>query len=422
MSRRGTVRRRCSTCGRTVEDRSCTSCPQSRSTWSFVVDIGAVGGRRRQVRRGGFDTKREAVDEMGRLQESVRTSTYVEPSGQLVAGYLQGWLNGLPATGLEQSTVAAYRSLMEVHAIPELGDEPLQSLDPMMLDRLYAKMLREGRRDGRGGLSPRTTRFTHTVLRKALADAVRKGLLVANPADRATPPSTKAASPPEMKFWTPEELYVFLGSIDTNARLFCMWRVLALTGLRRGEAAGLRWQDVDLEGDEQDPGRIRVAQQYKPDGKGGFVFGAPKSEQGRRTVNLDPETVVVLRDHRQRQLDERSRLGLSDRPQLVFTNVDGGPIRPDSGISKRFDRLVRETDLPRIRLHDLRHTHCAHLIASGTDLKAISTRLGHASVSFTLDRYGHLLPGRQAEAAARVAAMVDDFGRNPPVRGRRQEL
>ncbi len=279
-----------------------------------------------------------------------------------------------------------------------------------------------GRRDGQGGLSPRTTRFTHTVLRKALADAVRKGLLVANPADRATPPSTKAARPPEMKFWTPEELYAFLASVDSSDRLYGIWRVLALTGLRRGEAAGLQWQDVDLRGDEQDPGRIRVARQYKPDGKGGFIFGPLKSEQGRRTVNLDPTTVEVLRDHRQRQLEERSQLGLSGRPQLVFTSLDGGPIRPDSGISKKFDRLVGETDLPRIRLHDLRHTHCAHLIASGTDLKAISTRLGHASASFTLDRYGHLLPGRQAEAAARVAAMVDDFGQTPPVLIRPQEL
>jgi integrase len=114
-----------------------------------------------------------------------------------------------------------------------------------------------------------------------------------------------------MKFWTPEELYAFLASIDTGDRLYAMWRVLALTGLRRGEVAGLRWQDIDLEGDEQDPGRIRVAQQYKPDGRGVFVFGAPKSEQGRRTVNLDPTTVVVLRDHRQRQLEERSQLGLA---------------------------------------------------------------------------------------------------------------
>jgi hypothetical protein len=119
------------------------------------VDIGPAGGPRRQVTRGGFDTKREALEELGRLQESVRTSTYVEPPKRLLADYLQGWLNGLPATGLEQSTVGAYRTLIEVHAIPELGDTPLQSLDPMMLDRLYAKMLREGRRDGRGGLSPR---------------------------------------------------------------------------------------------------------------------------------------------------------------------------------------------------------------------------------------------------------------------------
>ena len=339
-----------------------------------------------------------------------------------MAGYLQGWLDGLPATGLEQSTVGAYRTLMEVHAIPELGDIPLQSLDPMMLDRLYAKMLRDGRRDGQGGLSPRTTRFTHTVLRKALADAVRKGLLVANPADRATPPSAKAARPPEMRFWTPAQLHAFLESIGTGNRLYGLWRILALTGLRRGEVAGLRWHDLDLQEDEQGPGRIHVAQQYKPDGRSGFVFGAPKSEQGRRTVDLDPTTVVVLADHHHRQLEERRKLGLSGRPELVFTALDGGPIRPDSGISKKFVELVARTDLPPMRLHDLRHTHCAHLIASGTDLKAISTRLGHASASFTLDRYGHLLPGRQAEAAARVAAMVDDFGQTSPVPGRLQEL
>jgi integrase len=174
--------------------------------------------------------------------------------------------------------------------------------------------------------------------------------------------------------------------------------------------AGLRWQDVDLEGDDRVPGHIRVRQQYKPTGTGGFVFGPPKSDQGRRTVDLDPPTAAQLRGHRQNQLEEWTRLGLSGQPALVFTNLEGGPVRPDSGISKRFDRLVSKTDLPRIRLHDLRHTHCAHLIAAGADLKAISVRLGHASVSFTLDRYGHLLPGQQAEAAARVAAMVDGAG------------
>lgn len=210
-----------------------------------------------------------------------------------------------------------------------------------------------------------------------------------------------------MRFWTPAELRFFLESVNIGDRLNGLWRVLAVTGLRRGEAAGLRWRDVDLEGSERAPGHIQVNQQYKPDGKGGFLFGRPKSEQSRRTVDLDSRTVAVLREHRQRQLDERIQLGLPGRSALVFTNLEGGPVRPDSGISKRFDRMVAKIDLSRIRLHDLRHSHCAHLIAAGVDLKAISVRLGHASASFTLDRYGHLLPGQQAEAAARVAAMVD---------------
>lgn len=410
MSRRGTVRRRCSTCGRTVEGRGCLRCRGSRVTWSFVVDIGPKGGPRRQLSRGGFATKREAIEEMGRLQESIRTRTYVEPSRQTLAGYLSEWLKTLPATGLEQSTIGAYRHLLETYAIPELGEMPLQGLEPLMLDRLYSKMLKQGRRQRSGGLSPRTTRFLHTVLRKALEDAVRKGMLITNVADRASPPSAKAARPPEMNFWTPAELHTFLHSLDAEDRLYAIWRVLAFTGLRRGEVAGLRWLDVDLEGDEEVPGQILVRQQYKPNGKGGFVFGPPKSDRSRRTVDLDPPTAALLRDHRRSQLEEWTGLGLSGQPTLVFTNLEGGPVRPDSGISKRFDRLASKTDLPRIRLHDLRHTHCAHLIAAGADLKAISIRLGHASVSFTLDRYGHLLPGRQAEAAARVAAMVDGAG------------
>jgi integrase len=124
-------------------------------------------------------------------------------------------------------------------------------------------------------------------------------------------------------------------------------------------------------------------------------------------IDLDVKTVRVLSTWRSHQIEERLMLGLGSRPELVFGHLDGSPLRPDSGISRVFERLVAAVDLPRIRMHDLRHSHCAHLIATGADLKAVSTRLGHASASFTLDRYGHLLPGQQAEAVARVAALVD---------------
>ena len=191
------------------------------------------------------------MEEMGRLQDSVRTRTYVEPSKQTLASYMSEWLDTQSATGLERSTISGYRYLLETYAIPELGDTLLQGLESLMLDRLYAKMLKEGRRQRAGGLSPRTTRFLHTVVRKALEDAVRKGLVVSNVADRARPPSAKSAQPPEMDFWTPSELHAFLRSLDSRDRLYTMWRVLAFTGLRRGEVAGLRWQDVDLKGDDR---------------------------------------------------------------------------------------------------------------------------------------------------------------------------
>jgi integrase len=399
------VRRRCSTCGASVQNKRCPKGHEGWS-WSFTIDAAPPGAPRRQLTRSGFQTKREALEALSRLQEQLRAHSFVEPSKRSLGEYLAKWVEGLAAAGLAPSTVASYREAVELRVAPELGDVPLQGLEPSDLDRLYAKLLREGHRRKAGGLSPRTVRYTHTIIRKALADAMRKGLVVRNVADLASPPSAKAARPPEMRFWTPEQLGVFL-SVVAGHRLFPLWRTAAFTGMRRGELAGLRWSDVDLEGDERAPGRIAVGQQYAGDGAGSFDFQPPKTEHGRRLIELDAETVRVLSRWRTHQLEERMMLGLGERAELVFTQPDGSPLRPDSGISAVFDRLLADIDLPRIRFHDLRHTHCAHLIASGADLKAVATRLGHASASFTLDRYGHLLPGQQAEAAARVARMVD---------------
>lgn len=405
MSRRGTLRRRCSRCGATVKDGTC---PKGHDawTWSYTIDASPPGAPRRQLTRSGFPTKREALDSMSRLQDQLRSYTFVEPSRRTVGDYLAAWLDGLSATGLRASTVASYREIIEVKVVPEVGEIPLQALEPTDLDRLYARLLREGRRQRQGGLAPRTVRYTHTVVRKALADGQRKGLLARNVADLASPPSAKSARPPEMRFWTAEQLGDFLGAVADD-RLFPLWRTAAFTGMRRGEVAGLRWLDVDLRGDARSPGRIAVRQQYASDGVRGFSFQAPKTEHGRRVIDLDAETVRVLSTWRRRQIEERLMLGLGDRPELVFGHLDGSPLRPDSGISRVFERLVAVVDVPRIRMHDLRHSHCAHLIATGADLKAVSTRLGHASASFTLDRYGHLLPGQQAEAVARVADLVD---------------
>ena len=136
----------------------------------------------------------------------------------------------------------------------------------------------------------------------------------------------------------------------------------------------------------------------------------PKSDHSRRTIDLDAETVRILRRHRAAQAQRRLLVGEGWQDHdLVFCGPAGEPLHPDS-VSRTFDRRARKAGVAHIRLHDLRHSHCAHLIAAGRNPKEISRRLGHASVSFTLDRYGHLMPDAGAQAAAAVAALVDGAG------------
>lgn len=256
----------------------------------------------------------------------------------------------------------------------------------------------------------------HSILQRAFSEAERKDLIKRNPARLASPPSTSAAKAPEFSAWTPTELRTFLDAatgrlsarrtsngeprraVSHHATLF---RTAAMTGLRRGELCGLRWDDLDL-----DAGRLTVRHTLVVV-NGQVVEGIPKTARGRRTLDLDEVTVAALRAHRKAQLEERMLVGVGyhDR-DFVFAQPDGSPWYPD-GVSQVFDRLVAKLDVRRIRFHDLRHTHASHLLAAGVNPKIVSERLGHSSVSFTLDTYAHVMPGQQAEAAAAVAALVD---------------
>jgi integrase len=139
----------------------------------------------------------------------------------------------------------------------------------------------------------------------------------------------------------------------------------------------------------------------------GPVTGDVKTSRSRRSIDLDGATVAALRRHRARQREHRVLIGAGwAESGLVFVMADGHPLNPAS-LSQAFDRAVGRSRLPRIRFHDLRHTHATHLLASGVNIKVVSERLGHASVSFTLNVYGHVMPGQQASAAAAVAALVD---------------
>ncbi|MEO7572194.1 MAG: tyrosine-type recombinase/integrase [Acidimicrobiales bacterium] len=358
----------------------------TNGTWWFVVDLPAADDTRRQVRRRGFATRREAQAALTEVLASLQQGTFVKRERMTLGEYLADWMEALPTSGRGIATISSYRHNLRLHVLPYAGQLRLQDLTAVDLDRLYHLLLTRGRYNGSGGLSNRTVRYVHTVLSAALREAVGKGLLVRNPAGKATPPSAKSARPPEMAWWRPRELRAFLEFVSGH-ELSPLFRLAGATGMRRGELVGLRWGDVDLEG-----ARINVRRQITSTD---YIVrqDAPKSDRGLRVVTIDPGTVAIL------EVLDRHPNG------QVFNDGAGNPRHPES-VARIFGRVVKRSGLPRIRFDDLRHSHVAHLIEAGVDPLTISRRLGHASVAFTLDRYGHLFDQAGATAARAVGELL----------------
>jgi integrase len=179
-----------------------------------------------------------------------------------------------------------------------------------------------------------------------------------------------------------------------------LWLTLITTGLRRGEALGLRWQDVDLAARTLAIRQTRVLHGYQP------LLSTPKTRKGRRLVALDPATAACLQGlHEQQQAKRGEGQDDHEDADLVFTNENGQPIHPERATTL-FMKAAQAAGVPRIRLHDLRHTHATPALSAGVHPKIVSERLGHANIGITLDTYSHCLPALSEEAARRVAALV----------------
>ena len=202
-----------------------------------------------------------------------------------------------------------------------------------------------------------------------------------------------------MVTWTAEQLRSFLDGVRDD-RLHAAYVLLATTGMRRGEALGLRWADLDLEEGHAAIRQTVIAVNHQPS------IGTPKTAKGRRTVRLDKATVTALREHRKRQAEERLQMGTgwTDRG-LVFCRVDGHLLHPER-FSRSFGDRVRKLGLPKIRLHDLRHGWATMALAAGVHPKVVQERLGHANIGITLDVYSHVTAGLHDDAAERVAGLV----------------
>ena len=351
---------------------------------------------RRRETKGGFACRKDCQAALTRKLTTLAEHTYVLPSRLSLREFLlKVWLPAIES-GVRGTTLSGYRMLVEQHLVPQLGAMQLQTLNAAQINAHYARLLSDGRIHGSGGLSPNTVHHVHAVLHRALRDAVKWGYLQTNAAACADPPRASAQHT-ELAVWSEEQLHAFLDNVREQ-RLYPLWRFLAMTGCRRGEALGLTWRDLDIEN-----GRAAIVRALVPiDGK--LVETEPKTKRGRRLIALDAETVAVLRQQAARQLAEHQALGDDwiDSGR-VFTAESGAQLHPER-ISALFARLVRAAALPPIPLHGLRHTYASLALAKGVNAAIVSRRLGHATVAFTLDIYSHVLPQVDAEAAEFIAA------------------
>lgn len=371
--------------------------------------------RRRGPNGEKWIKERDAAKALREALGKVDRQEWVDPSKQPTGEFLDTWAAGLR---LGDSTVASYKKNIRLHLKPYLGAIPLASLTTAKIDALYRTLEEKGRRNGKGeltgeGLSARTVRYIHTILRAALQAAMEAepALLSKNPADKASPPTAKEAKPPEMHPWTAAHLRAFLAWSAEHSIHHIAWYVLAMTGMRRGELLALRWRDIDF-----DAGTIRIRRSVgvvRVKGHKVQIKEGDTKTSKPRTVDADDATMGLLRTLKR----ERGSLALqfARDDAIVFGDLEGKHRHPER-FSRAFkDQLARFArfrakegleEVPEIRLHDLRHTHATLLLIKGTPVKVVSERLGHASPTITLTVYAHVMPGNQKAAADDFAAIV----------------
>ncbi len=340
-------------------------------------------------------TRKDAERELTRILTALDKGTHIEPHKLTVAEYLERWLVDHAKHRVAAKTFERYAEFVLKHLMPALGAHQLAKLAPLHIQNCHGKALASGRRDGRGGLSARTVVHHHRVLSEALKQAVRWRLLAINPCELVDPPRPARR---EMNILDEAQTGALIGAAESS-RIGVTVLLAATTGMRRGEILALRWRDLDLE--RRTLSVVRTLEETKK----GLSFKEPKTERSRRTIMLPQVSVEALRRHRAKQASDRLRAGRAWADHdLVCTDALGEPIRPDY-LTHAFTKLVARLGL-NVRFHDLRHSHMSHLLAAGVHPKVASERAGHASVSFTLDTYSHVLPGLQEDAAERIDAAL----------------
>ncbi|EUB95593.1 integrase family protein [Rhizobium sp. CF080] len=368
---------------------------RSPSKWAIVLDVpDPETGKRRRKWHTFHGTKRQAETECARLIAELDGGSYIEPAKTTVREFFVEWLKHEKAN-VSPKTHQRYEELLLKNVAPILGSITLNKLTAAKIDGAWGKLLESGRRDGKGGLSPRTVGHCRRVMLTAMEQAVTWDLMKRNPVAVTRPPKVERS---KMEAFDAPQTSVMLDDLRSS-RVFIPALLAALCGLRRGEILALRWRNIDF-------ANAAVAVRESAEQVGTEVRYKETKSGKARTVALSSTVLEELKRHRLAQAEEQLKIGI--RPgddSFVVAQADGRPLKPVS-LTHEWTRLLAKTSLPRIRFHDLRHSHATQLLAAGVHPKIASERLGHSTIGITLDLYSHVMPGMQANAAEQVDAAI----------------
>lgn len=355
-------------------------------SWQIIIEKGLDSNGKRlrdyiTVEGNKKDAERILNEKLVELEKGL----YIEPSKLTVEGHIMNWIEIYVKPNLSPTTLKGYLVNLKNHTFPHIGTTPLQKLTPMQIQHMYGKLQEKG-------LSPRSIKYVHSTLRNALQFAYKMQLIPRNPADFVTlPKQIKYRG----KAYEENEVIEMLEKAHGTEIEVPLQLAVGL-GLRRGELLGLRWCDINLETNQ-----ITICQNLVfVDGE--FIFRQPKSESGKRTIEMPSALNTILRRHKKLQLEDKLFFGSEYKDlDLVCCKRDGNPHNP-GGFSHKFEKFLKKHGLRQIRLHDLRHTNASLMLQYNVPAKVASQRLGHSTVSITLDLYSHVLGNLQSEAADKI--------------------
>jgi integrase len=365
-------------------------------SWELRYSLGTdpATGKRRMATTTVKGNRRAAEKELRRLLRTLDDGSHVDPTRMTVREWLTAWLGAIREE-VSPKTHERYSEIIENFLAPELGALHILKLAPVHISTAYTRWATEGRRDGKpGGLSPQSRRHIHRILKAALGRAVEQQVIARNPADVLARHLPKVERQ-EMKTLTAGQAARLLEAIKRN-RVYWPVLVALSTGMRRGEILALRWKNIDL-----DRGVARVVESLEQT-KTALRFKPPKTEKAR-AITLPSFTVEELRRLKRHQAEELLALGVRQSGEtLACARHDGEPMPPRS-LTHEFAKVAcRVKDVPRVRFHDLRHSHATQLLSAGVHPKIAQERLGHSTITTTLDLYSHVTETMQEDAAAKL--------------------